>query len=596
MALSAGLRFEIRISGNDTNAGAFRGGALAATPSAPSLATAASGGTVANGTYYVVITLFDTWGETPRSAQATITTTGTGISTITITAPAAAVNLIAWAVYIGTTSGGPYFLQGNCLNPGTNRVVSSTPPTTGIQAPGVDYSQQDTAQTQITDAVVDGTTNTIITSAANPFNTGHVGNTLRTPSSVLAGWTGNVTYEIIGVDATGKATLDKSPAAVSTTGGKFALGGAIASRGRWGQDQIWGQKAWKKSGTYTDTNSALTNQAGGVLDINVSGFDNDFAALIGYGTTRGDYGTPPVIIPSTSGKTLIKVSGGTVRVENVELQQGANNSTIGINTTGSNITLFKIKTTSIGDSGWDFLCAGSNTQLINCWSHNSKGVAFELQSNAHQLFGCEADGFTTTAFDFTNASGSVAVDCNAHDGLSGSSGWITSVNSRAILLVNCGGMRNGNGGGGFNIKTTSTVINSRNENNNFGTQYVGVANTAGAPGTLGNGRTVWYYNAASWKAAHASDFDGNQTFIKIAGSSYTQALIVNTADPSNNAAAGDFSLNNTAGGGALLRGTALPGAYPSGGSTSHPDVGPVQTAGVAPGAACKLAGPGGRVA
>jgi hypothetical protein len=49
-----------------------------------------------------------------------------------------------------------------------------------------------------------------------------------------------------------------------------------------------------------------------------------------------------------------------------------------------------------------------------------------------------------------------------------------------------------------------------------------------------------------------------------------------TADPFTNAAGGDFSLNNTAGGGALLRATGYPGVFPGGTTTGYLDIGAAQ--------------------
>src|SRR5204862_226565 len=47
-----------------------------------------------------------------------------------------------------------------------------------VTSPGTDYSQQDAAQITYTDLVIGGTT-TQLTSAANPFTSAHVGNTIN---------------------------------------------------------------------------------------------------------------------------------------------------------------------------------------------------------------------------------------------------------------------------------------------------------------------------------------------------------------------------------------------------------------------------------
>ncbi len=64
--------WEVRSGGSDTlNSGGFAGGALVSTPSAPSVAIS-SGGSVANATYYVVVTHNDGYGETPISGESSV--------------------------------------------------------------------------------------------------------------------------------------------------------------------------------------------------------------------------------------------------------------------------------------------------------------------------------------------------------------------------------------------------------------------------------------------------------------------------------------------------------------------------------------------
>jgi hypothetical protein len=53
-------------------------------------------------------------------------------------------------------------------------------------------------------------------------------------------------------------------------------------------------------------------------------------------------------------------------------------------------------------------------------------------------------------------------------------------------------------------------------------------------------------------------------------------LVTLTADPFTNAAGGDFSLNTTAGGGALVRAAGFPGVYPGGTTTGYKDGGAAQ--------------------
>ena len=94
-------------------------------------------------------------------------------------------------------------------------------------ASGTDYSQQDGAQFSGTNLAVDGTTNTKVSSAAHNFAATDVGNLIHITAGT--GWTSGF-YEIVSV-ASNEATLDRSPAAVGTTGGTWAEGGALATPG-----------------------------------------------------------------------------------------------------------------------------------------------------------------------------------------------------------------------------------------------------------------------------------------------------------------------------------------------------------------------------
>jgi len=105
---------------------------------------------------------------------------------------------------------------------------------------------------------------------------------------------------------------------------------------------------------------------------------------------------------------------------------------------------------------------------------------------------------------------------------------------------------------------------------------------------------VFFINCISYESgAYGFDIESRPAsglIFHCAGGSNTSGTVVNatdanwqnqefitlTADPFTNAAAGDFSLNNVAGGGALLRGLGFPGVFPGGLTTGYLDVGAVQ--------------------
>lgn len=69
------------------------------------LATAASGGAIANGTYFVKVTALLVSGESAPSNEQSVTTTGTGISTITVTWSAVP-GVTGYKVYFGSAGAG----------------------------------------------------------------------------------------------------------------------------------------------------------------------------------------------------------------------------------------------------------------------------------------------------------------------------------------------------------------------------------------------------------------------------------------------------------------------------------------------------------
>lgn len=105
--------------------------ATAAPPAAPSLSTAATGGTVAAGTYTVGYALQNAYGQTTLSPTTTITTTGS-TSTVTVTVPALAAGLTASVVYFSQAGGSTLTQQGTTA---TTTFTLTAPPTSTGQAP-----------------------------------------------------------------------------------------------------------------------------------------------------------------------------------------------------------------------------------------------------------------------------------------------------------------------------------------------------------------------------------------------------------------------------------------------------------------------------
>ncbi|HWE37722.1 MAG TPA: hypothetical protein VG406_14235, partial [Isosphaeraceae bacterium] len=263
MAISPNTTWEVdAVAGNDANGGGFVAGASGVdksyganqaattrtdlavspigTPAPPTVSTAGTGGSVAAGTYYIVVTYYGSGGETLASVASITTTTG-ATSTITVNAPAATVGATAFKVYVGTASGGPYYLQngatGQSLTGGAYTLAA--PPATVTAAPTAD------------------TSNVNVSSAAHPFDATGVGNTIQVAAGT--GWTTGF-YQVVAFDAgSGKATLDRTPVTggtVNANAGTGTLGGALATYSKASRVAAGSNKVFLKYNAAAYTNFA----------------------------------------------------------------------------------------------------------------------------------------------------------------------------------------------------------------------------------------------------------------------------------------------------------------------------------------------------
>ena len=110
-----------------------------AAPAAPVPTTATTGGTVAAGTYPVVVTYVNGAGETVGSAAGSVTTTGT-TSTITVPSPAASTGATGWYAYVGQAGAAASTATrqqaaGSPTAIGTALTLTAPPTSTGATAP-----------------------------------------------------------------------------------------------------------------------------------------------------------------------------------------------------------------------------------------------------------------------------------------------------------------------------------------------------------------------------------------------------------------------------------------------------------------------------
>ncbi len=422
----------------------------------------------------------------------------------------------------------------------------------GFFVPGTvgttDYSQQDSPVLSLSDVVSNGTTT--VTSALGGFTSQMVNNGIN-----IAG----TPVQITAYTNTNTITVDRTMTAA--TGQSGNVGGALASPGKACGAMASGNDLWIKSGTYLIT-STTANVSGGRLDPPAGVDRTNYTRILGYQTTRGDGGTKPVIRASGAFASAILIypnNKTAIHLENLEVD-GNNLTAVGgiylyVTATGSRARRCTIR--NCKNFG---LVLGSYTAAIECEITGCSVVAaVTLLSAGARLIGCVVRGNTITGV----SAGSVGLmihRCLIYGNSGASSDGIDTTSGEVVITAST--IYN-NGRHGVNAGGTggaATILNSIC----YGNGGWGVATDRAEEGVL-------LYNCAGGNNA-----SGNYNTAQIP-SAMVEGFQALSADPFVNAAGNNFALNNTAGGGALLRGAGIPGAFPGGLTTGYPDIGAAQS-------------------
>lgn len=428
-----------------------------------------------------------------------------------------------------------------------------------VGASGTDWSLQTSPQYSVTDGVTAGTTT--ITSATANFGTDVVGNLIYVQGgtgSVTAGW-----YEITARTNSTTITVDRSTGLTAGTGVTLKIGGALATVGLASGIRSAGVDVFVKYHASPEVlSSASANVSGGIVNDVIAGTDQtNRAHWVGYDSTRTldnvDANRPTVQIPAAgvSSVAVFTAAGSYVTFRNLIVDGNSKTSITGfslttsytqiirchalrctvkgINLGDSNNSVFALRcsvTTSSGTCG--IYVGGSGPKAIYCEAYGNTCHGFQMSANAI-VVDCIASGNTGGSVDgFNGASvGYIATNCTAYG--NGRAGFdLTSNNGFGSVLTSC--IAYGNGSEGFRtdgVKDGAILLNC-----------AGGSNTSG--------------NYSSTNLTHVLNF------VSLSG------------DPFTNAGGGDFSLNNTAGAGAALRGISF--TYPRSTTTSYADIGAAQ--------------------
>lgn len=412
-------------------------------------------------------------------------------------------------------------------------------------ASGTDRSQQDAAQTAYTDLVIDGTTNTNMTSAGNPFTSADAGNIVN-----ITGGTGFTVQrvEIISVSS-GVATADKSLGTLSSTGGTGNLGGAVISPGLASGLMVAGNTMYVKyhaSNTY-DVSSTTANVVNGRVSL-IAGSGSLITRMIGYDATRGDLtGNKPKIRATTNTMTLVTQAGARSYISNIWVDAASATGIQGIASATNSTVAFCKATACNATSG---INGADGARVLFC---EATGCSVQPFNGAGAFFfGCIADANTDDGWDCGSNHNVLAFCYSTNNSGAGTDGFLNSGAASSMTCIHCVAYNNGqNGFANVGVISAVTTINC-----------IAWDNTS-------NGITAGF----SWNSAAGSN--GTDFSVSVASGNITLS-----ADPFTDAANDDYSLNSVAGGGALLRGEGILGAYPATiSTTSHNDVGGAQTEG-----------------
>ena len=398
----------------------------------------------------------------------------------------------------------------------------------------IDRTMNDTAFTNGTNLTVDHTTNTKVNPDGYTVTTADVGNfvhitTTGTGAAFTVGW-----YQITAVTTGGSQrwTLDRSPAAIDSTGATWFMGGALATINQLGTNMAANQSAFiKTSGGYSTTSSiSFTGNSG-----NPPTATTPPARLIGYTTDRGDHGQVVLTLSTTSSLTGISVPQGWY-VENIIVDcAGLTTSTALANGTD---TIFRNcvarKFTTQG-----FSLGGSPTRLFSCAAYDGTSAAtqaYQINSGNAFFFNCVSRDNICPGFRVTSSPLATFVCCIAANNSGASSdGYVISTNSIRIDVIDCIAFNSGRHGiasGGtsvgwaINVKGCILHSNGQSSGTGYGLVLGSATGLAAMPGSDGNA----YYNNATGTRNFGDDIGG--TTLINAFRPYADIYdIVLTADP-----------------------------------------------------------------
>lgn len=397
---------------------------------------------------------------------------------------------------------------------------------------GTDYTQQDTPQISVTDAVTNGTTT--VTSATANFPTDIVNNLVN----IVEGGN-NVWYHITARNSATSITVDRNTVG-SGSGRTLKAGGAnkIDQGGIAFQGFLLPGHIVDAKGSFTHIVNEPT--------IASSGSSDDPIIFRGFGTTPGD-----------SGRCTFSPGAGTLN---------------GLVVSGSNIVLRNVIVDMTGRSFTGLLISGNKNIAYNCIGKRGTGDKIKCTGEGGQLIGCFGDGNSENGRPIyvTGANWTLS-HCVARRAANNAGISIDTSGTAHTWVTNCISYENNDEGlviffnatGGYTCRNNILWDNNR-DNFRFGSNTDSIKNCEFSGNILGKATTYeinhpWSDISALKGSIEWAKMMMRQNAFYLTGTAKYNNIsagsndITLTADPFVDSANGNFALNATAGGGPLVQ-------------------------------------------
>lgn len=433
-------------------------------------------------------------------------------------------------------------------------VATTASPTAGVFT--IDYSQQTGVNVTFSSGNsnrLNSANSTTVTSDGTPFTQVHVGNcVLVSGTNFTTGY-----YAIETYNSSSSVVVDRNPTNGGTASvGAGGLGGALSTMTGKATGAVQaGVTVWIKATASYSIGASQTFSINGLTAAKP-------IAWAGYTTYPGD-GGQATLTASTNGVIILNGNGNYQVFRNLILDQTGKSSSQCSGLAGAVVDLMNIECKGFSSIG--IALAGNQVILGQSYIHAGQS-------------GCTAGVNVTAAGNMVR---DTRISANACDAIKDA---VASTTNMSIYMRNV--IDNNTGASSHGIEKTSTAMlvaisNSIYTNGGDGILLSG-AGSIDAVSIRDNviyGNTVDIASTTTTQAVPLRT-DINFNFYGSGGVSNVPSgnnSVTLTADPFTAGGSNDFSLNNTAGGGAAVRGAGFPGVLLSGG-TGHISGGALQEA------------------